>query len=111
MTALMSPLGEFETIVLLAVLHLGPEAYGSTIRDVIEQRTGRPVARGAIYVTLDRLEEKGFLRSTLADPTPARGGRPRRHVRVTARGLKAVRQATEMMARMQAGLETLLGER
>src|SRR3954467_11292118 len=73
------PLGEFEQVVLLAVLRLGDDAYAVSIRDEIAECTGRDVARGSIYITLDRLETKGYLRSRLADPTPERGGRAKRY--------------------------------
>jgi DNA-binding PadR family transcriptional regulator len=108
--ASLSPLGEFEAVVLMAALHLGPRAYGSAILDEIERRTRRPVSRGAVYVTLDRLERKGLLRSTLQDGPPERGGRPHRLVRVTSRGRRALRDALQVVARMQAGLDALLGE-
>ena len=68
-------LGEFEQLVLLAVVRLDAEAYGSTIRREIEQRTGRTIAIGALYTALDRLERKGYVNSRLSDPTPQRGGR------------------------------------
>lgn len=101
-------------MVLLAVLHLGDRdlpAYGSTIRDEIRARANRPFARGAIYVTLDRLEQKALLTSRLGDASPARDDRPRRLFRVTPAGLRAVRQAVHLMNRMQAGLEPVLGKR
>lgn len=104
-------LGEFEVVVLLAVLRLtesGELAYGSTIRDVIAARANRPVARGAIYVTLDRLETKRLLRSRLGHGDVARDSRPRRLFAVTAAGLTAVRQAVSLVNRMQAGLEPVL---
>jgi DNA-binding PadR family transcriptional regulator len=104
------PLGEFEVVVLMAALHLGSQAYGSAIRDEIEARTDRKVARGAVYITLDRLEDKGLLASKLVDPSAARGGRPRRVFRVTAAGVKAVRHSVSLFARMHKGLEPLLGE-
>ena len=63
-------LGEFELVVLLAVLRLGDEAYGVTIMREIEERTGRSASRGAVYITLERLEKKGYLKSHFADPTP-----------------------------------------
>ena len=66
-------LGEFEYAVLLAILHLEEEAYAVPIRELIEQRTSRPVARGALYTGLDRLEAKGCLRSRMADPSDERG--------------------------------------
>ena len=70
-----STLGEFEHVVLLAILRLGDDAYAVTMRDEILRCTGRDVSRGSVYITLDRLETKGYLRSRLADPTPERGGR------------------------------------
>jgi DNA-binding PadR family transcriptional regulator len=107
----LSSLGEFEVIVLLAVLHASDQAYGSTIREAIEARTGRPVSRGAVYVTLDRLESKGLLRSSLGDTMAERGGRPRRYYRTTARGLRAVRASLDRLTRMRIGLEPLLEDR
>lgn len=104
-------LGEFEVVVLLAVLQLteaDDDAYGSTIRRVIAQRANRPVARGAIYVTLDRLDAKRLLTSRLVEGDVARDSRPRRLFSVTAAGLSAVRQAVGLVNRMQAGLEPVL---
>jgi DNA-binding PadR family transcriptional regulator len=104
-------LGEFEVVVLLAVLRLvetAQPAYGSTIRQVIAQRANRPVARGAIYVTLDRLESKGLLTSRLGEGDASRDSRPRRLFSVTPDGLAAVRQAVSLVNRMQAGLEPVL---
>ena len=105
-----APLGEFEVIVLLAVLHLGEDAFGSAIRDEIQRRSHRRVSRGAVYITLDRLEEKGFLTSKLAGASDNRGGRPKRFFSVTATGLKGVKHSVRMLARMQKGLEPLLGD-
>lgn len=105
-------LGEFETLLLLAVLHLTgqrQEAYGSAIRDEIETRTERAVPRGSIYVTLDRLEEKGLLLSREGGTSAARGHRPKRIFKVTPDGLRAVKTAVTALARMQRGLETVLG--
>lgn len=101
-------LGTFEEIVLLAVLHLGPEAYGTTIRREIEARTGRTVAVGALYTALDRLTRKGFIDSELSDPTPERGGRAKRYVRLRPAGRTALRQSRELMARMWDGLDPSL---
>lgn len=105
-------LGEFEALLLLAVLHLteaGQEAYGSAIRAEIESRTGRAVPRGSIYVTLDRLEDKGLLASRTGGSSPERGHRPRRIFKATPAGLRAARASVEAVARMHRGLETLLG--
>jgi DNA-binding PadR family transcriptional regulator len=110
----MSPkppyLGEFEYAVLLAVMHRGDDAYAVPIREVIEARTGRPVARGALYTALERLEAKACLRSRMGDPTPARGGRARRYFAVTALGLRALRSTHAGLARLTQGLEAVLEE-
>ena len=103
-------LGEFEVVVLMAVLHLGDEAYPPAVRAVIEARTGRAAARGAVYVTLDRLETKRLLTSRLLEAGDGVGGRPRRYYRASARGLQALRRAVSGMERMRQGLEGLLVE-
>ena len=87
------PLGEFEQVVLLAVLRLDGSAYAVPMRREIETRTRRPVARGALYVTLERLEDKGYVESWLAEPTPERGGRAKRFYRVRPAGLAALRES------------------
>jgi len=97
-------LGEFEQCVLLAVVHLGDGAYGVTIRQEIETRTGRDIALGALYTSLARLERKGYLRSTLSDPTPQRGGRSKRCFTLTFTGSVALRQSRERLKRMWQGL-------
>lgn len=104
----MRPLGEFEQVVLLAVLRLGEEAYGASVLDEIRRRAGRRVARGALYVTLDRLEEKGLIRSRYAEGGPARGGRPRRLLALTPSGRRALREARETLLRLWQGLESLV---
>jgi DNA-binding PadR family transcriptional regulator len=103
------PLGEFEVLVLLAVLHLGDTAYPPAVRTAIEARTGRDVSRGAVYVTLDRLEAKRLLASRL-DEAAGAAGRPRRFYRVAPRGLAALRRALHAVERMRDGLDALLGE-
>jgi DNA-binding PadR family transcriptional regulator len=104
------PLGEFEQLVLLAVLRAGDGAYGTRILEEIAACGGRRVSRGALYVTLARLEEKGLLLARSGDPSPARGGRPRRYLRVSAAGLRALRASRATLLRLWAGLETALGE-
>ena len=99
-------LGEFEQLVLLALLRLGDEAYAVTIRREIAERTGRDVSIGAIYATLDRLEQKGFVSSRRGDPTPERGGRAKRYFRIEATGLRASDQSWQMLQQMRYGLET-----
>jgi len=101
-------LGEFEHVVLLALLRLGDDAYGVTVRQEIARRTGRDVSVGAIYTTLGRLETKGFVKSWLGAPTTERGGRAKRHFRVAAKGLAAVERTHDTLRRMTDGL-TLKG--
>jgi len=98
-------LGEFEQMVLLAILRQGEDAYGVTIRAELKVCTGREPAPGALYTTLDRLEEKGLVRSRLGDPTPQRGGRAKRYFEVTGTGLKAVTHAVRSYQRLLHGLK------
>ena len=98
-------LGEFEHIVLLAILRLGEDAYAIPIREEIEERTGRAVARGALYTALERLETKRCLRSRMSAPLPERGGRSRRYFTVTATGLAAIRSSRRSLLRLWQGLE------
>ena len=97
-------LGEFEQLVLLAIVHLGTDAYGMTIRRQIEDRTGRVVAIGALYTALEPIERKGYVASTLSDPTPQRGGRAKRLFRLERAGAAALRRSRETLTRMWAGL-------
>src|SRR5215831_6335087 len=99
-----SPLGEFEQVVLLAILRLGDTAYGVSIREEIAARTDRDPAPGALYTTLDRLEAKKLVASRYADPTPERGGRSKRYFTVTAAGVKAVASAQRSYQRLLEGL-------
>jgi DNA-binding PadR family transcriptional regulator len=98
-------LGEFEQLLLLAIIHLGSEAYGVTIRQEVESRTGREVAIGAMYTTLNRLETKGFVKSVMTDPTAQRGGRAKRQFTLRPLGATALRQSRERLARMWDGLQ------
>ncbi len=98
-------LGEFEQIVLLALLRLGENAYGVPVRREIEQRTGRSLTVGALYRTLDRLEEKGYVSSRLGDPVRERGGRAKRYFRVEALGLRSLRQTQRELAAMWEGID------
>ncbi len=101
-------LGEFEQMVLMAVLHLGDEAYAVPIREEIERRTAREASRGAVYITLDRLEKKGYLESWLADPTPERGGRAKRYHKVSAAGATALKRSRAALEKMWQGLEPVI---
>jgi DNA-binding PadR family transcriptional regulator len=98
-------LGEFEQLVLLAIVHLGAEAYGVTIRREIEARTGRSVAVGALYTALDRLERRGLVRSSTSEPTPQRGGRSKRHLTLRPAGAAALERSRKTMERMWAGIK------
>jgi DNA-binding PadR family transcriptional regulator len=98
-------LGEFEFLVMLALLHLGEDAYGMRVRQEIEQRTRRDCSIGAVYATLDRLEAKGMVTSHAAEPTPLRAGRARRIFTPTVRGQQAVRHTRDTFRRMLAGLK------
>jgi len=98
-------LGEFEQSLLLAIAHLGEGAYGVTIRQEIETRTGREIAVGALYTSLARLERKGYVRSTMSESTPQRGGRSRRHFTLRPSGAAALRQSRDRLSRMWEGLE------
>ena len=107
----MAALGEFEQLVLLAVLRAGDEAYGTRILQEIRSAGVRRASRGAVYVTLGRLEEKGLLRGKASgDGASERGGRPRRYLRVTSDGLRALRSSRTTLIRLWAGLEGVLGE-
>jgi DNA-binding PadR family transcriptional regulator len=103
-------LGEFEQLVLLALVRLGPSAYGATVAEEIEQQTRRPVSVSAVHTTLDRLEDKGFVKSRLGDPSPQRGGKRKRHYGVQPSGLRALQASVRAFRRMTDGLEDLLGE-
>ncbi len=101
-------LGDFEQMVLLAILHLRGEVYGVPIVDEIERRTERSVSRAAVYITLPRLEEKGLVSSWMSEPIPERGGKPRRYVRVEPRGVVMLRESREAVDRMWRGLDPRL---
>lgn len=102
-------LGAFEQAVLLAVMRLRNNAYGVTIRGDIAKTTNRDVAVGAVYTTLGRLEEKGFVSSRVGDPTPERGGRAKRYYKIEAPGVRALNSAREAIIRMSEGLVPLPG--
>jgi DNA-binding PadR family transcriptional regulator len=97
-------LGEFEQLILLAILRLRDDAYGVTIRAELADRARRTVAPGALYTALDRLESKGLIASRMSDPTPQRGGRAKRNVTVTAAGMKALTRSVQAYERLLDGL-------
>lgn len=101
-------LGEFEQLVLLAILHLGDDAYGVAIVDAIEERTRRSVSRSSLYITFDRLEAKGLLSSELRTGDESRGGKLRRYVTVTKTGLAELGESRAALLGMWKGLEPIL---
>lgn len=101
-------LGEFEQMLLLAVMRLDEDAYGARLMEELENTIGRRVSRGSVYVTLDRLEAKGWLSSQVSGARPERGGRPRRIVSVTAEGLEQLRRSREALITLWEGLEEAL---
>jgi DNA-binding PadR family transcriptional regulator len=103
-------LGDFEQMVLLAMLHLSGDVYGVPIVEEIERRTGRSVARAAVYVTLRRLESKGLISSWMSEPTAERGGKARRCVRIETDGLQLLRESRRAMEQMWRGLDPALGD-
>lgn len=104
-------LGELEQMILLAVLQLEDEAFGTRVLEELRERVGRTVSRGALYVTLDRLEEKGMLKSRLGDPTPQRGGKPKRYLSVTRSGLAGLKRSRAAWMRLWEGLDSVLEQR
>ncbi len=103
-------LGDMELMVLLALVRLGDDAYGVTISKELLDLAGREVAFGSVYAALDRLERKAYVLSTLADPTPERGGRAKRYFRVTEDGMRALQRTRTALTRLWRGIPVLKGE-
>ena len=97
-------MGEFEQLVLLAVLRLGDQAYGMAVRAELEARTGRDVSYGAVYTTLDRLEEKGYVAHRMGEATPERGGRAKKYFRALPEGREALRATQQALTVMWKGV-------
>ena len=103
-------IGQFEQLVLTAILALGERAYGVTIHDSAGRLAApKTISLGAIYATLDRLEEKGFIESWLSDPTPERGGRSKRHYRLQAAGERALRESVQTSKRVCETVDGIWG--
>lgn len=102
-------LGNFELMVLLAVLRLGEEAYGVPIARELEEAIGREVLLGSVYAALERLETKGLVTSDVGDPTPERGGRAKRYFKLTAAGLRELRNTRRAIVKLWRGLPELQG--
>lgn len=100
-------LGELELMLLLAVVHLGDEAYGVPISRELEKYRGRDVALGSVYASLERLEAKGLIESSLGDPTPERGGKAKRYFRVTKEGLRQVHETRRVLTGLWKTLPNL----
>jgi PadR family transcriptional regulator PadR len=100
-------LGNFELMVLLAVLRLGDGAYGAPIGQEISEKSGRDVLMGSIYAALDRLEGKALLSSSMGEPTPERGGRAKKYFKLTAKGLREVRETRRTLVQLWRGLPEL----
>ena len=96
----MTMIGQLEQMMMLAVLHLGKDAYGGAIRDELEERGGKSLALGTVYVTMQRLEKKGLIRSWLGDPTSERGGKAKRFYAVEPAGVEALHAAQDELGRM-----------
>ena len=101
-----STLGTLELSALLAVVRLADEAYGLAVRHDLAERTGRELSVGAVYTTLQRLEDKGLLRSRTTAPLPVRGGRSRRHYTLTGAGARAIRDAERQAESIWSGITT-----
>jgi DNA-binding PadR family transcriptional regulator len=104
-------LGEMELMVLLAVVRLGEDAYGVPISKELLILAKREVALGSIYAALDRLEQKGFVSSSLGDPTPERGGRAKRYFNVTATGIQTLKMTRAALTNLWSGVPQLEGRR
>ena len=102
-------LGGFELLVLLALIRLADEAYGVPISEAIEESSGRNVAMGSVYITLERLERKGLVTSRLGEPTAERGGRAKTYFRITAKGLREAKRARQTLINLWQGVTKLEG--
>jgi DNA-binding PadR family transcriptional regulator len=105
-----SYLGEFELMILLAVVRLGDEAYGVPISRELERHRGRTVSVGSVYAALERMEAKSLVASTLGDPTPERGGKAKRYFTVTKAGLRQVHETRRVLSKLWRTLPELKGE-
>lgn len=102
-------LGDFELMVVLALMRLGDDAYGVPISREIEQQSGREVALGSVYAALERLEARGLVSSHLGKPTAERGGKAKRYFRITSNGLRKTRETRQALMKLWRGLPELEG--
>ena len=103
-------IGEFEQLVLLAVLRLGSEAYGTTIIDELSRHSTRPILRPSVYLALRRLEDKGMITARMGKPEPRRGGRARKYFDVAPAGLELLRETRRTLVSLWSGLAQHLDE-
>ncbi len=103
-------LGEFEQLLLFALLRLGDDAYGVALRREIEARTNRVVSAGAVYTAMERLEARGFVSSVIGEPTPQRGGKRKKHYRLKKAGAKALARSYESLSEMARGVAPKLAQ-
>jgi len=103
----MGMLGTFEQMVLLSILQIGEDAYPPLVLEELESAMKRKVSRGSLYVTLDRLQHKGLLKSKAGERDPERGGHPKRYVSVTGKGIAALRECRESLMTLWAGLDSI----
>jgi len=103
-------LGNFDLMLLLALMRLGDDAYGVTIAQELEEQTGREVVVASVYATLERLQDRGLVISRMGDSTPERGGRAKRYFRITGAGTREVRDARQSLMNLWKGLPELKGE-
>ncbi|MEQ9401414.1 MAG: helix-turn-helix transcriptional regulator [Longimicrobiales bacterium] len=103
-------LGELEHMILLAVVRLGPDAYGMSVLRELEERAGRTVSRGGLYLVLERMVQKGYLATRMSDATPTRGGRAKRYFELTDDGREALRISGRAVLALWDGLEHLLDD-
>ncbi len=103
-------LGEFEQVLLFALLRLGDDAYGVTVRRDIEERTGRAVSSGAVYTAMERLEARGLVSSVVGEPTPQRGGKRKKYYRLEQRGAQALARSYDALRQMAKGLGPKLSD-
>jgi PadR family transcriptional regulator, regulatory protein PadR len=109
--AIAQVLGEFELVALLTMLQHGEAVYPRVLRDAIQEKSGRNASRAMVFITLERLEQKGLVSSFYGDPTPVRGGRPKRFFKVERAGVAAVKRSVQTVTLLAAGLESILGVR
>jgi DNA-binding PadR family transcriptional regulator len=102
--------GEFEVMVLLAIVRLGDDAYGWTVAQELERVAGRSASSGALYTTINRLEQKGLIQTRAGEGSEERGGRPRRYLRITPEGAQALERARLALDRLWSGVDLRAGE-